>query len=208
MRISTTTIETFRLYRLDVVSEDDLRAAIRGEFKPTREVSLGQAFHSILEKPQDHILVDGNYAAKGITFPADVVKECLPHVDRSGVFEVMATKEYRVGLETVTVVGKVDQVTGLLIREHKTRWNTYEPDRYATSCQWRFYLDIFEALAITYVVFMLSEYENGKIALRGVETLGLYPYPSLRDECADLVRDFVWYVHHRGLERYLQKRAA
>jgi hypothetical protein len=207
MRISTTTLETFRLYLSDVVDEAALVDAITGKFVPTRNVELGQAFHSILEKPDACILPDGTFASGGITFPADVVRECLPYVDRSGVFEVKLTKDYRVGAETVTVVAKVDQLLGLGIKEHKTRWDTYEPDRYATSCQWRFYADIFEASSVTYVVFLLSEYEDGRIVLRGVETMALYPYPAMHAECADLVRDFVRFVHHRGLEQYLQPRA-
>lgn len=210
MRISVTTIESYRLYLLDVVSEADLLASIRGEFTPTREVNLGRALHSILEKPEDHesSLYPGTYACDGITFPGAVVRECLTHVDPAGMFEVKATKEYRVGGRAVTVVAKVDQLCGLTIREHKTRWDTYEPDRYATSCQWRFYLDVFEALAVTYVVFLLSEYKDGEIGLRGIETLPLYPYPALHAECEDLVRGFVEYVTARGLESYLQPRVA
>jgi hypothetical protein len=208
VRISTTTLETFRLYREDVVSEADLVAAIRGEFKPTRNVQLGQAFHSILEKPQDHILVDGRYAADGITFPAEVVSEALEYVDRSGVFEVKETKDYRVGSQAVTVVAKADQLLGLSGREHKTRWDTYEPDRYACSFQWRFYVDVFGLLSLTYVVFLLSEYEDGRIVLRGVETLPLYPYPALAGECHDLLSDFVSYVRLRHLESHLRQRIA
>lgn len=209
MRISVTTIESYRLYLLDVVSEADLLASIRGEFTPTREINLGRALHTILEEPAAHVLAIGDgYACDGITFPGPVVRECLTHVDPAGMFEVKATKEYRVGGRPVTVVAKVDQLCGLTIREHKTRWDTYEPDRYATSCQWRFYLDVFEALAATYVVFLLSEYKDGDIGLRGIETLPLYPYPALHAECEELVRGFVEYAVARGLESYLQPRIA
>ena len=47
MRISTTTLESFRLFcdpEQDWMSEADLIATIKGEFVPTPAVELGKAF--------------------------------------------------------------------------------------------------------------------------------------------------------------------
>lgn len=208
MRVSTTTLESYRLYTEDVVPEEDLLASIRGEFKPSRATALGAALHLILEEPDRHYTNVDTYVCDGITFPGPVIRPCLERVLPDGVFEVKGTRDYQIGRDLVTVVGKVDQVWGCQVKEFKSRWDSCDVDRYARSFQWRFYLDVFGAAIVTYEVFLLSEHEDGKIALRGIETLPLYPYPALRAECEALLADFVAYAHLRGLEGFLQPRAA
>lgn len=212
MRISTTLIESFRLFlSADWMEEADLIKSIRGEFIQTKPMRMGTAFHSILEKPEAHVLALGDaYVCDGFTFPGEVVRPCLALIDHAGIFEVKATKLYRVpGLaEPVTVVAKVDQLLGSRVIENKTKWSAFEFDRYAESYQWRFYADIFEPSCVTYNVFCLDENAAGEIVFKSADTFNLFRYPGLAADCHELLARFVEFVRERGLERYLQPRVA
>lgn len=190
------------------MSESDLLASIRGEFKPNRVMQLGSAFHSILETPEACVQPSGDYVSDGILFPGGVVEECLPLFDRSGAFEVKATKEYRINGQTWTVVSKADQLVRLDVVENKTKWSVFDLDRYAESFQWRFYVDVYGALRVRYNVFCLSEYADGEIGLRSIEQFNLYPYPRLAADCRALLAEFVEYATKRDLYGYLQDKAA
>lgn len=208
LRISVTTLEQFRLYLKDTfVTEESLLASIRGEFKPTRPMLLGTAFHAILETPNECRRGDGTYTAEGIVFPADVVEPCLEVFDRSGVFEVKLPKVYHVDGREMTVVAKADQLVGRESVENKTKWSAFYIDNYMDSYQWRFYLDIFEASRVKYNVFCISENAGG-FRLNSIEQFSMYPYPALQRDCYNLLRHFVEFVDAKQLGSYLQPRAA
>lgn len=209
LRISTTTVESYRRYMaLDYVQESELIASIKGLFIPTKPMKMGSAFHSILEKPGDCVCADG-YQSDGFKFSAEVINPCLEIFNPAGVFEVKQTRVYTLPSgEQVTVVSKADQLLAKRVIENKTRWSGFDFDSYFDSCQWKFYLDVFEADMLTYNVFCLSENTAGQIKLGSIETFNLFPYPRLHEDCAEQLSKFVDYVHSRGLEPHLQERRA
>lgn len=206
MRISTTTLESFRLFTQpdqEWMSEDELVATIRGEFKPTDKVRLGGAFGRVLERPDDYRRDGGGYHCEGYDFDADVMQPALAIFDRRGVFEVKSTKRYGAHV----VVAMADQLLGAQLIENKTTLSTFDFDKYAASCQWRFMAEIFEPGFVTYNVFCLSESAvSGAVTLRGIETFNLYPYAELHNDCCDLLAQFVGYVTAKGLDGFLQER--
>lgn len=208
MRISATQIESFRLFMAgDWMPEEELLATIRGEFAGNHKVSLGAAFGKVLETP-DRYAVDGGYRVQhgGETFEfgADVMAEPLALVDRRGVFEAKAVKRYG----PHEVASKADHLLGGELSEFKTTLSSFDFDKYAQGCQWRFMADAFQPVRITYHVFLLSEGTNGVIDLRGIETFRLYPYAELPKDCADLVQAFADYVTAKGLADVLNARQA
>lgn len=213
MRISTTTIESFRLFLQpdnDWMTEAELEATIRGRFTGNHKVWLGLAFGAVLEHPGRYRVPGGyrvaNLRGCGETFELgdEVMGPALALIDRDRtVFEAKGLKAYR-GHD---VVAKADQMSGLRIVETKTTLSSFDFDKYAASCQWRFTLDIFGAASVTYQVACLSESEqNGVISLRGIETFTLYPYPALRADLDALVGSFEDYVTARGLRSVLDAR--
>ncbi len=215
MRISTTTLEAYRLWRdpeQDWMSEDDLIATIRGEFRPTREVALGLAFGKILERP-DRYRVAGGYGVPDRTFgdlrfEDDVLAPALERIDRPHtVFEAKAVGWY-VGQE---VVAKADQLVGGTLVETKTCWSGFTWEKYADSCQWRFLADLFQVPRVDYLVFELRESSTGVVSLADVHELPVYAYPALRADCEALVREFVGYLDLKdraglGLRAVLEAR--
>lgn len=204
MRISATTLESYRLFMQpdqEWMSEDELLAGIRGEFKPTPAVELGLAFGKVLEDP-DRYQVPGGYRYRGYSFAELTMAPAFALIDRRGVFEAKATKVYGQS----TVVAKADHLLGAHLSEFKTTGSSFNFDKYAESCQWRFMVDIFEPSKVTYHVFLLDDHENGVADIKGIESFNLYPYAGLHEDCCDLVRKFEGYVIAKGLDGLLRER--
>jgi hypothetical protein len=183
------------------MSEAELIASIKGEFVPNHKVLLGLAFGKILETP-DAYRVRGGYICNGLAFGDDVMGPALAVIDRRGVFEAKAVKRYG----AIDVVAKADHLLGAHLSEFKTTLSTFDFDKYAASCQWRFMVDLFESTVVTYHVFCLAEGSNGVIALKSVESFNLFPYEALHTDCEALLADFVEYVTRKGLDGYLDQR--
>ena len=205
MRISATTLESFRLFmqpEQDWMTEDELIATIRGEFVPNHKVKLGLAFGAVLETP-DRYRGRAGYQCGDFFFAAEVMEPALAEIDRRGIFEVKASKCYG----DCTVVCKADHMLGSHLSEFKTTLSSFNADKYAESCQWRFMADILQPSKITYRVFCLSEdHQTGEIGLNSIETMNLYPYPALHQDCRDLVEAFRAYVIRKGLDGVLRER--
>lgn len=214
MRISTTTLESFRLFMdpsVEWMTEADLIAGIRGEFTGNHKVWLGDAFGSVLEHPARY-QVDGGYRIKPRRSPETfefgnaVMGPALALIDRPRtVFEAKALGRYG----RHDVVAKADQMVGIDLIETKTTLGQFDFHKYADGCQWKFMADIFQPARVTFHVFCLSESEaSGVISLRAVETFRLFPYVGMRDELDALVREFEAYVTAKGLVGLLDQRQA
>lgn len=204
MRISTTTLESFRLFcepDQEWMQESDLIATIEGKFTPTPAVLLGQAFGRVLEIPERY-QVKGGYQCGGYAFSDDTMAPAMKLIDRAGVFEAKAVKRYG----DIDVVAMADHLIGAHLSEFKTTSSTFNFDKYAASCQWRFMVEAFEPLLVTYHVFLLDDHGNGVVEVKGIETFNLFPYADLHEDCCDLLGRFVDYVTVKGLDGLLRER--
>lgn len=202
MRVSATAVEAYRLFiQEDWMEEADLIAQIQGKFVPDRKVLLGTAFDNVLTDPETY-RVAGGFQVGRDCFSADMMAEPLRLMDRRGVAQAKATKDYG----DVQIVAKADRLIGAELVENKTTLGSFDADKYERSAQWRLMADIFQPLQITYHVFCLKDDESGIIDLRSIETIRFYPYDALHQDCAALVRDFRHYVQVRGLVPLLEQR--
>lgn len=203
LRISATTLESFRLFTepdQEWMTEDAMLATIRGEFVPTPAVELGRAFGLVLETPERYRCAAG-YRCGEFHFN-ESIEIALAAIDRRGIFEAKAEKVYG----DRVVVSKADHLLGAHLSEFKSTSSTFDFDKYAASCQWRFMADAFEPLLITYRVFELDEPSTGLYGVRQAHTFNLFPYPDLRRDCLELLDRFCEYVHAKGLEDLLHAR--
>lgn len=198
MRISTTTLESFRLWRDEGrVTYAELVATITRTQTPTLRMRRGAAFGLVLQDP-DAYRVPGGYACDGFRFEADTIERALATIDRAGLFEQKRTARYGAH----TVVAKADHLLGLDVTEFKTT-TAYNPDKYARSYQWRFLLDLFRVDLLTYRVFVVRE---PSLALGAIEEFSCVPYGALHADCARLVEAFVAFVRSRALAAHLPDR--
>ena len=207
LKIAVTSIESFRNYLLGTIEEEDLLKRIRGEFVPSRYMDLGSAFHDILEKAEERYIKDRKVfkARNGIEFDEDIISRCYKAINHEAVFEVKTSKVYDVNNEPVEVVAKADQILGNYIYENKTCWGMFDFERYLNSCQWKFYLDIFEADRVFYNVFCLYDKANG-IELRNIEQFSFNGYPDIENDINYLLHAFLEFIHSRNLEEFFQDK--
>lgn len=204
MRISTTTIESFRLWSQpdnEWMSEQDLIDTITGVFRSTPQIELGIAFERVLEDPERY-RIRGGYRCNGFSFDDDTMRDPLALIDRRGVCQVKTTKQYG----NCTVVAKADHLVGATLGEWKTTTSTFDIEKYLASCQWRYELDLFEASQLTYHVFVLDDHENGVAELRDIHSFNVFRYPELHQDCCELLGQFVSYVTAKGLDALLRER--
>ena len=204
LKIAVTTIEAFRNYQNGTIELEDFMKRIRGEFTPSRYMDLGSAFHDILENIELRYIKELNIfkAKNGLEFGYDIIIQCYEKLFPDAPFEVKLTKIYNIGKENIEVVAKVDQLLyGNYVIENKTCWGMFDFERYFNSCQWRFYLDIFEAEKVFYNVFCLSDKKDG-IELKGIEQFSFDAYPNLTEDLNELIKDLVEFIHAKNLEEY------
>jgi hypothetical protein len=203
LRISATLLESFRLYlKADWFDEADLIAQIQGVFTPTPQIRLGKAYHACVEKPQ--LSLSGFYEKDGYRFEREAIEGMRRRII-PGLFEVKTTKMIRIGSEDVTLVSKCDHIIGAHLDEFKTS-TQFDADKYLASIQWRLMMWLFDTTSVTYHVATLGEDEEDNIVrLKGIESLNVFPYPQLKDDCFELVREFCQYLRTKGLEGYLRK---
>jgi hypothetical protein len=175
-----TEVESFRIWKGD---EDlDLgwilsRLRDRVESEAMR---VGTAFHKALELGSvgDYDMLSGD----GYLF----------HVNADITLELPTIREVRTGKQygDLTVSGQVDAIDGRIIYDHKTT-KQFDADRYMESYQWRYYLDLFDADAFRYNVFVLKETDDPKVyVVSDFHRLEQRRYPDLHADCERLAGQF------------------
>lgn len=174
-------LESFRQWKAD----DDLGLGWLlerlGESEPTQAMRAGTAFHKALELAE-YDDFEG-ICANGYTFHFE--KDCQIEISR--LREITGTKKYG----ELLVQGTCDCLDGRLVSDHKTTAQ-FDPDRFMSGYQWRFYLDIFEADLFRWNVFVIRETDESKTYLvTDYHRLEQRRYPDMRADCEKLAQEYV-----------------
>lgn len=155
--------------------------------EPSEAMKAGTAFHKAMENAGDGLHTQ--FEANGYTF-------LLP----DAVIALPTTRELRAYGQYggLTVTGQVDGVEGRIVTDHKTTAK-FDPERYLNGCQWKFYLDIFDANEFRWNVFVLKELEPLVYGVSAPQILTACRYPELHDQCEKLAADYLAFarVHLR-----------
>ena len=155
--------------------------------EPSEAMKAGTAFHKAMENAGDGLHTQ--FEANGYTF-------LLP----DAVIALPTTREMRANGQYggLTVTGQVDAVEGRIVIDHKTT-GKFDPERYLNGCQWKFYLDIFDANEFRWNVFVLKELEPLTYGVAAPQTLTAYRYPEMHGHCQALAADYLAFarVHLR-----------
>lgn len=218
--IRVTTLEKFRRYLTEASSYDTEQSVIdtlSGEFTGNEYTRIGTAFHKIVEEgdavldynPDFHgydIDVDG-YIVK---FTMEQARVALDYRDElPGAFhEIRRFKDY--GRAIVT--GCSDVIDGIEIRDIKTKYSQPNDNDYIDSCQWRYYLDIFNADVFHFDLFIFEGYKIDKHGydVRGLELkrhtppITCYRYPNMEADNIALLNVFMDWAESRSLLHLLK----
>lgn len=152
-----------------------------------RAADRGTAFHKVLENLGQS--VDHDYVKEGdFTFDFSAVEIEVPTLC------VVESKKV-VEIEGVNVQGTIDGATPTAIIDWKTT-GSYEPDRYADSYQWRFYLSMWGMSEFQYHVFPVFESVKNPdvVQVRGHHVQKQYAYAGMEQDCAALVQEWKRFI--------------
>lgn len=217
-------------------SEEDVISNVTGEFKGSEYTRIGTAFHSIVEtgkpickklpaekqerlfrgKPKEVDIPEGReFDIDGFKVKLDIY-QCKVAMDYRNEHphashEVRVFKDYGEAI----VTGCADMVDGLDIRDIKTKYGRINDEDYTHSCQWRFYLDMFDLDWFYFDLFHFNGYDKDKNGydVRGLTLTRYEPpiwvqrYPRMHQDNLDLVHDFMEWCQNKGLIKYLNKNA-
>lgn len=218
--IRVTQLETFRKYLANgeydyyEITEQSVIDSISGKFKGNELTRIGTAFHSIVETgkpnyadPKEGCVIDVD--DHGVRFNAKQLQVALDYRNNfPGAFhEIRRYKDY--GRAIVT--GCADIVDGVELRDIKTKFSTPSDKDYMDSCQWCYYLDIFEADVFHFDLFVFEGYKLKKHGydVRGLELkrytppITCYRYPDMTRDNIALVNMFMDWAEQRGLTHFL-----
>lgn len=216
--IRVTQLEKFRRYRDSVSSFDTEQSVIdtlSGEFKGNEYTWIGSAFHKIIEIGES-AWNDGivNVEGKDIRFNESQKNAAIAYRNSmpEAFHEIRLNKVFKTSFGNVTISGCADIIHGNIIHDIKTKYSSPVQQEYIDSCQWKFYLEIFEADRF---VFDLFQFCNYKIDANGLDVSGLKlkeidPIPCLRYNNMEtdnniLLNDFMDWIDSRNLYHLLKK---
>ena len=202
MRVSATILDAFRRWRqYDYVTLGELEAQIRKEYRTTPDMERGTALHAVMEDPEPYRwgweLIYGDWR-----FAAAEIDELRGKVS-SAVTEIPASFE----LAGHTIRCRVDGMTGLTVQELKCpRKQSYDPDNYLESYQWRIYLLAFEAQTCDYHLVSLHKPDksSGVSYIQSHNVVRTHRYAGLEADVKRLLQDFEQFLWDRNLETYLE----
>ena len=176
MRISTTHLESFRLYRdQDWMTFDKLVSDLTTYTDPIEPMMVGLDFHSALEglPPRYGYRMTNMVAATSLVPPG-------------------ATPELRtiISIAGHDVVAKADAILGKTVYETKTKLGTIEAARYSESYQWRIYAEAFDCDAVVYILASLKKVGEHDCYVQRVDPMTEYRYPGMRADIERLVVAF------------------
>jgi hypothetical protein len=180
MLVRVSNIETYRRWRADPDAIPEDLVTRLTDFQPTEPMLAGTAFHKCMEDA-----VPGEYdrmKADGYTFILPDSAIALP-----------AIRELRCygDFGPLRVTGQVDALYGKRVEDHKTT-AYFNGEGYMEGCQWRFYLDLFQADVFRWNVFEIKPIRGQEktYEVSAPQTLEQYRYPGLHDDCMDLAAGF------------------
>lgn len=222
-RISVTTLETYRKFLYgtsDFATEESVINAVKGIFTGREEyVSIGTAFHEIVEKGMDTVVKDGDLFKVQVknnivTFNEKQVKIALAYKDKfsPATHEMPLSKVYTTEHMDILVEARCDMIFGMYVRDIKTKYSKIDYFDYADSAQWKFYLEL---TGLNTFYFDMFEFKGYKPDKQGFDVSEIELIPAYSIECIrydkmerdnqGLVEDFVSFCKTRDLIQYLKE---
>lgn len=214
--VRVTQLEKFRRY-MDSVSPFDTEQSVidtlSGEFKGNEYTWIGTAFHKIVEEGEK-AWENGMVRTGGGDVKMNESQKNVAMAYRNSMpeafHETRLNKVFQTRFGEVDISGCADIIHGNVIHDIKTKYSSPNQQEYIDSCQWRFYLEIFDA---NQFVFDLFHFMNYKKEVNGFDVSGLQlkviePIPCLRYEKMEtdnriLLEDFMDWINTKQLYHLL-----
>lgn len=233
--VRVTQLEKFRRFisgQYDYETEQNVIDCITQEFKGNNYTYIGTAFHKIVEgdtkgvtqvpagertylyynKPKTEPLPKGrcfNIDGHSVILDGLQCKVALDYRNEhpDAMHEVREYKRY----QDIAITGCADIIDGYEIRDIKTKYSQPDDKDYINSCQWRFYMELFEADTFHFDLFQFEGYDTDRHGLdvRGIPLkrytppITCYYYPDMEADNRYLINEFLKWIEFRKLSPYL-----
>ena len=185
LRLSVSDLESLRYFKtMEDRTLDNLLAELAHVSAPTPKMQAGKAMAQFFENASEGELESITVNGWQLDFELDAAIP-LPVVREMKVEEIIQTPS-----GPVTLVGKVDGLDGLTVRDQKLTDSLDAEGRYVDSLQWRAYLVMFGARRFIYDVFVgrVNEADH-VVTVREYHPLTFYSYPDMRADVERAVRE-------------------
>lgn len=239
--VRVTQLEQYRRWRDQdedsarfVLTEQDVVDSVTKAFEGNEYTRIGTAFHRIVEEgtPACEKVPEGqrvytyygkqksepvpcgrSFDVDGYSVVLDIaqIKTALAYRDEhpQAFHEVRLYKDYG----DAVVTGCADMLDGTVIRDIKTKYGYVDDGDYRNSCQWRYYLELFEADTFCFDLFVFDGYNKER---HGYDVRGLplsrhepaivcHRYDRLEHDNRNLLQSFLYWAEYRNLTKYLIK---
>lgn len=235
--IRVTQLEKFRRFisgEYEYETEQDVIDCITQEFTGNEQTRIGTAFHSIVEtgKPLCEKVPAGE---RSFLYYGKEQKEPVPcgrKFNIDGYNVVLDVNQYQVALDyrnehpnayheirlykdfgDAIITGCADMIDGMEIRDIKTKYSYPSDIDYINSCQWKFYLELFQVDVFYFDLFVFDGYNKDKHGydIRGLPieryspAITCYRYNNMEKDNAELLSSFLEWAQYRDLIKYLIK---
>lgn len=217
MIVRVTQLEKFRRFIDNVSSFDTEQSVIdtlSGDFKGNEYTWIGTAFHKIVEEGEK-AWKNGIVETLGGNVMMDESQKNVAIAYRNSMpeafHETRLNKTYHTRHGDVIISGCADIIHGNVIHDIKTKYSSPVQQEYIDSCQWRYYLDIFEAERFVFDLFQFKKYDKGMgLNVAGLDMVVFDPIPCSRYNLMEednkyLLDEFMDWVNIHGLQKYLEK---
>ena len=183
IRMSVSDLESYRYWKDSDDSEmPDLLRKLRHQDPPTMQMEAGKAFAKVFERLKHDVAETAT--EDGWTFDFTALDQ---EINLSPVRELKGEVSLSTPSGPVTLVGKVDGLSGLVVHDQKLT-ERFDAERYLDSLQWRAYLWMFGATKFVYDVFV-GKYEDDVVRIREYHRLAFYTYPKVAEDIQKAVEE-------------------
>jgi len=235
--VRVTTIESFRRWIEQSerspyeITEQSVIDSIT-TFEGNTRTRIGTAFHRIIEegKPQCEKVPEGVRTFLYYNKPKEEPVPCGRAFDVDGNKVILDVPQIKVALAyreqypdvfhecreykdygDCVVTGCADVLCTTEIRDIKTKFlSNFEDGDYISSCQWRYYLELFGLDTFHFDLFIFDDYKEEKhgydvrgLPLHRHEPITCYRYPTMESDNRYLLTEFLRWARMRNLTEYL-----
>lgn len=183
IRLSVSDLESYRYWRASEDSTvDDLLLRLTHQSTATPAMEAGKALAKLFEHVTPRSIDDWEGDGWRFHFEIEGARLELP-----AIRELKGERVIQTPSGPVTLVGKVDGLNGLTVRDQKLT-ERFDAERYLDSLQWRAYLLMFGAREFVYDVFV-GRYSGRDVTITEYHPLTFYAYPGMQEDVEKAVRD-------------------
>lgn len=216
IRITPSLLESFRLYLTEEwFTTEKMVEAITGDFVPTPQIRLGQAYHKMIE---DHASVHEMYFKHGNPHEQEMLvsqdgykfayEPCIQPVrdflEAGCQQEVYGTRILETAHGPVSIATKADAVWGNMGGEWKTTEKPIQIQKYMESVQWKLCAWALHLRSMDYRVIQLFEREDQVWDVKNYEAVQMIWSESLMKEVIWIINGLIDFHFSQGLSEYLK----